>query len=506
MNGIKETELKEMNKLAQEVNEKFTINKYLKQKLEKYTNYNKLIKEILTKCMTDKKTPPLSLFTQYSNEIQKECIERKNDYNNDFSKYNLLLSECQSDLKMGKPLLSKKKNEQFTLDYIKKEKDNTINAIKDSIKLSRKYQLFREPRRDNLVNVQKGNKYIERETTKLQKNILSESKKCNKLINKIDKYKSQIFRITKNNQLLEYYIEKNKFKKNISHLYDGDYENKNDDDKDDEKDIKKIKRDFMTIENILDELLDATNEEGEKEEIIENELHSDDETVFEKKIKQKDQLNINHLKEIKNSVPGFNFKQIVFNRNKQTDIDLYTLQRRIFKKKTLNSQIIEISRKIEKLTYKLSLLNQKEETIREFVQKLQDNYESTKNMIYQKSVGNILVTNLVTDLLNNGLKEDKIVKKDEMDEFLENIPEIEEQIYEGYENEKSENEKKETKDNTKKEYEEDELDKKNTNIKVINKKFVRKKTFNLKKELLISLPGSILKKKSQRSYHRSGSK
>lgn len=509
MNGIKKNELEEIKKLAQEANTKYTLNKYLKQKLEKYIYYNNLTKGILTKCMSDKKTSSLSIFTQYSNEIQKDCIDKKNNYNNTFSKYNLLLSKCQSDISMGKPLLSQKKNEQFTLDFLKIEKDDIINAIKDSIKLSNKYHLFREPRRDNLIDAKRGNKYMERETAKLQKNILSEAKKCNKLSNKIDKYKSQIFRITKNNLLLEKYIEKNKFKKNNSHLYDGEYENKSDDDKDKEKDIKKIKKDFMTIEKILDELLDASNEEGEKEEIIDNELHSDDETVFENKIKQKNKITTTHIKEIKNIIPSFNFKQIVFNRNKQIDIDLYTLQRRIFKKKTISGQINEIYKKIEKLINDLSLLKQKEETIREFVQKLQDNYESIKNMIYQKSVGNIVQTDYITDLLNNGPKEGKNMKKDEMDEYLENIPETEEYVYKEDENEKSENEKKETKDNTKKEYEEDEIEKKIPKKNVIKKKFERKKTLNIKsrkKELLISLPRSILKKKMGKSHRRSGSK
>ena len=507
MNGIKKSELKgmnELNDLAQEANSKYTLNKYLIQKLENYRYYNKITKDTLTKCMTDKQTSPISLFAQYSNEIQKDCNDKKNDYNNYFSKYNLLLSECQSDLTMGKPLLSQKKNEQFTLDNAKIEKDNTINAIKDSINSSKKFHLFREPRRDNLIDAKKGNRYMERETAKLQKNILKGAKKCNKLSNKIDKYKSQIFRINKNNKLLENYIEKYKFKKNNSRNLEGEYENKSDDDKDDEKGIKKIKRDFMTVENLLDEILVAENEEGEKEEIIDNELHSDDETVFENKIKHKNQITTNHLDEIKKIVPGFNFKQIVFNRNKQIDIDLYTLQRRIFKKKTLNSQINETSKKIEKLTFKLTLLKQKEETIREFVQKLQDNYEYIKNMIYQKSVGNIVQTDYITGLLNNPPKDDKNMEKDKIIQFFEDIPETEEYAYK-----EDDDEKKETKDTIRKEYEEDKIEakiseKKVINIKKVNRNFQRKKTENYKhrkNEILISMP-----KKAEKSFNRSGSK
>ena len=508
MNGIKRTELEEIKKLAQEANTKYTLNKYLKQKLEKYIYYNNLTKEKITKCMAEKKASPLSLFAQYSNEIEKDCKNKINDYNNVFSKYNLLLSQCQSDITMGRPLLSQKKNEEFTLDYLKIEKDNTINAIKESIRLSKKYHLFREQRRDNLIDAKKGNKYMERETAKLQKNILSEVKKCNKLSNKIDKYNSQILRITKNNQLLEKYIEKYQFKRNISRLFDGEFENKSDDDKDNKGGLKKIRKDFMTIENILDEKLDAENEEGEKEEIIDNELHSDDETVFENKIKQKKKITTTHLKEIKTIIPSFNFKQIVFNRNKQIDIDLYTLQRRIIKKKTLSSQIGEIHRKIKKIINELSLLKEKEETIREFVQKLQDNYEYIKNMIYQKSVGNIVQTDFITDLLNKGNKEEKNIIKYGKDEFFEDIPEIEEYPYEKDgedENEKSENEK--TKDNTKK-YEEDEVEKKQKKIDK-KRKFERKKTLNIKsnkKKLLISLPRSILRRNMIKSFRRSGSK
>ena len=149
-------------------------------------------------------------------------------------------------------------------------------------------------------------------------------------------------------------------------------------------------------------------------------------------------------------------------------------------------------------------MKQKEETIREFVQKLQDNYEYIKNMIYQKSVGNIVQTDYITGLLNNPPKDDKNMEKDKIIQFFEDIPETEEYAYK-----EDDDEKKETKDTIRKEYEEDKIEakiseKKVINIKKVNRNFKRKKTENYKhrkKEILISMP-----KKAEKSFHRSGSK
>ena len=239
---------------------------------------------------------------------------------------------------MGKPILTERKNDEFTLEYSKIKINNIINSIKKNIKSSKDYHLFREPKRDNLVDIKKGNKEMEKITNELQQSMLYECKRCNKYINKIIQYKSKTKAILKNIELLKKYIEDNKFKLSnyksfspkdtinaqsihsnlnnkkssnlnyserttntsnfINKIHEKEFENNSDDDRCNNNNNNKGKKtrniimDFISIEKMFD----VSNEEGEKEKIIDNELHSDDESIFENKIKTKNQLSMKYLK------------------------------------------------------------------------------------------------------------------------------------------------------------------------------------------------------------------
>ena len=68
---------------------------------------------------------------------------------------------------MGKPILGQMRNEEFSLEYLKMKSNDIISGLKQSIKQSREYHLFREPKRNSLVDNKKGNKEIEKLTTEL---------------------------------------------------------------------------------------------------------------------------------------------------------------------------------------------------------------------------------------------------------------------------------------------------------------------------------------------------
>ena len=104
---------------------------------------------------------------------------------------------------MGKPVLKQIRAEEFALDYLKDEKDCIIKLLKKSVKSSKEFHLFREPRRDSLIDTKKGNKEIEITTSELQQNMLYECKKCNKYTHKIKKYNYQKKEIKKNIELLK---------------------------------------------------------------------------------------------------------------------------------------------------------------------------------------------------------------------------------------------------------------------------------------------------------------
>ena len=75
---------------------------------------------------------------------------------------------------------------------------------------------------------------------------------------------------------------------------------------------KKQKINFLTV----DELFDVNNHEGKSEAIIDDELHSDDEIIFEKKIKPLKKISIHYMPKIKGQVPKINLSQIEFNKKK----------------------------------------------------------------------------------------------------------------------------------------------------------------------------------------------
>ena len=534
-----------MNTLAKDAVKKITSNKFLLKKYDIFSHYNNLTKQIITKCLTEINNTPLTYFSQYSKEIENDYNNLKIDYNNIFTKFNALLDECRSDISMGKPILVEKKKEEFFLDNIKIEKEDTINSLKKSIKSSKEYHLFREPKRDNLIDIKKGTEEMERITNDLQQNMLYECKQCNKYTNRIIKYKSKLIGIKKNIELLKKYIDENKYKlsykqfsrkntknelnensnKNKSNIINSErisntsnfinkyqedeFENNSDDDKGNKKprNQNKLFKDFIKIENLFDIL----NEEGKNEEIIDNELHSDDDSVFENKIKSKNQLSTKHLEEIKKSIHSLNLKQIIFNSSKINEIDIYSLQRRKFKNKTIDKKIKEMKKKIDKSNNKLTLLKEKENIMRDFVKKLEENYEIIQPMIYQISEANIKQSNFIVDSLNGKSIFDREDEEDDKfdDNFLDNIEEVDEYEYnENEQNEKSYNEKKETKETRKDNIDEEEKKMELKILKsVLKKKAKLQKTIKHKsKKNLISIAGSSFKKHREKNIKRSRSK
>ena len=183
------------------------VNKYLKKKLEIYQKYIFLTKDTMTKCLSAKNNSSYDIFNTYINEIQKDNDFLKDDYEKKYyPKYQSLLDECFNDMSMGKPVLEQYQNEEFSLDYLKIKSEDIITGLKKSIKQSKEFHLFREPKRDVLIDFKKGDKEIVKTTTELQQNMLYECKKCNKFCNRIEKYNNQIKIINKNIEILKKYL------------------------------------------------------------------------------------------------------------------------------------------------------------------------------------------------------------------------------------------------------------------------------------------------------------
>jgi hypothetical protein len=558
MNDNMDGESKKIKILADTANKRMTINKYLHKKLEIYQKYNKLTKEIVDKCFSGKEEKPLVLFSNYSQTIQNDYEKIKKDYDNIYSKFNSLLEECRSEISMGKPIFDQKKNEEFKMDYLLIQKEDIINSLKKSITLSKQYRLFREPKRDIFINIKKGNKLSEKIANILRETVLKQCKKCNKFYNNIKLYKSKINGISNNIDLLKKYIEVHKdftlrtqnsdnkpdilgnyeMKVNLGEkLYIEDKKHNNSDENRDCHKSRKNKRNETILQFIrVENLFDLPSEEGEDEKIIDDELHSDDDTILEGKRKFPKQLSTSYLSDIKKTIPQFNFSQINFNKGKMNgEVDIYSLQRRQkYKSQDVDIQIREQKKMIDKMTYKLEILKQKESIMKDFVKKLKEKYDEIKSMIYQTTVSNITTEDFVIkslskcfndgDNYNNNDNDNNVNEKDDViieekdednvDDTLDEIfgKDVEEKFLELNENidiVKSENDNdiEETKDKKIIETKNNKEEEKKMEKKIINKKnlFIRKRSKQIE-SLPKSIFISVIKKKNQSSSKRANSK
>lgn len=440
--------------LAEESYKIMIINKFLESKIKLYKKYIDLTKNTFQNLL-DKNISPIKLFDSFINEIKKDYENLNDELQRKYPKYKNLIDECSSDMSMGKPVLNQIRAEKFVLDYLITKEEDIINGLKYSIKESKKYHLFREPKRDSLIDYKKSNNQIEKITNEIQQNMLYECKQCNKFSLKIKKFNYKIEEIKKNIRVLKKYLkeeaknsinnnneenndakneEKNEIKKkstfkkfilgklylknsvNIA-LFNENFgneeqdqnkseENNNHDSED--NNIKKTITMKINAKNILnnklkpnlkkkntiikefqkvEDLFNISSEEGEDEKLIDDELHSDDESVFEKKIKQPKKLTISYLNQIKKEIPIINLKQIEFNKVKIMDeADIYSLQRRQYKAQNIDNNIKDFKKKIERMNEKIAVIQKKEKVMKEYISKIKKKYENLKPMRHQNSV------------------------------------------------------------------------------------------------------------------------
>jgi hypothetical protein len=155
--------------------------------------------------------------------------------------------------------------------------------------------------------------------------------------------------------------------------------------KDKENVVNKGKRKKINILKI-DELLDIDNISVENEEIIDDELNSDDEVFFEKKIKPKKKISTDFLNNIKKEVPSINLSQIEFNKLKViNEADAYSLQRRNFEQGNINGKIKNIRLQIKSLSKKVSMNKKKLDAIHNFIEDVKYNYKLLRPIKVQTS-------------------------------------------------------------------------------------------------------------------------
>ena len=459
-------------------------NKFLEEKKELYNKHLNFIKSILIN-----KSNTLNIkkeITQLRDTLLLSNTSLKNEnkiLNNKLSLYQDNISKEGSFSEKQK--LINAKSDNLLLIYQIKEKNDIIKRLSNALESLRINKYFKESKRESSVNNKWGHYYITLNLNNLAEkmiyqcqNFIQYNNKCfkkekektqindkkkylNELINFYrnelgDKIKTEgskkIKNSNKNNKklLTQTMILKNE--KELS-LFEGkdDYlndnllinkevnnnlnVNKTTQFEEDENQINKYisheikkktkhknsKFNFLTV----DELFDVNNHEGKEEAIIDDELHSDEDLIFETKIKPLKKIGIHYLPKIKKQVPFINLSQIEYNKQKvMNEADLYSLQRRKFKNQNVDENIKNIKKKVKKYKYKCKLNKKKMNVFENYAKNIENNYKALKPLKIQSSLGGVKIPkiqNFFTNGINNNdnMLDDIDLGDDDMDNLEE---------------------------------------------------------------------------------------
>ncbi len=479
INDLEQQNSKELiTKLADEAKIHLNQNKYLLEIIGIFKQQIKTVKNFITNYSlnSNQLSNNCNLALKYKEQLSVLNSKLREEINKNNKKQENILNNIAQDLSLANQTLTQFSVDNFILNNTIDKFNWRIKTLNGNIESSKKYDIFREPKREtemeikqsrntiilvNLENQQKmlsfcrsyenyKTKNIKKEKQiKIYKQKISILKNFikfygnklygdeNKILDDINKKNQQNSKenekkvditkriktnpvnnkmfpmITKNNledkdivtinekeedklNLNEKNESKNKSNDNdetllnkTSLIIDNDtslFKNiYNEKDKDKENLVNKGERKKINILKI-DELLDIDNISVENEEIIDDELNSDDEVLFEKKIKPKKKISTDFLKKIKEEVPSINLSQIEFNKLKViNEADAYSLQRRNFEQGNINGKIKNIRLQIKSLSKKVSMNKKKLDAIHNFIEDVKYNYKLLRPMKVQTS-------------------------------------------------------------------------------------------------------------------------
>ena len=348
------------------------------------TNINSLSEKMMLECQN---------YIQYNNKCEKKAKEKINtnkkiDIYKDLIKYykNYLNDDNNQNIKEN---LSVKNIKNSNNNKNKKtSKDNDI--LTKSIYLNNDNKLSLFENEDNLFD---GNLMIDEEKKK------NEDKTDN---NNFINDKEQIY----STFCTDEYNYKSLFKYKSNQINYGGKNNFNS-----KKSSKSIKN-FLTV----DELFDINNHEGKTEAIIDDELHSDDETTFEIKVKPLKKITIHYIPKIKKQIPKINLAQIEFNKQKvMNEADLYSLQRRKFKMQNLEENIKTMKKKIKKLKHLCKLNKKKLIAFENYAKNIENNYKALKPLKIQSSLGGAKIPKIQKFFIDDNIKNENINEIEDID-------------------------------------------------------------------------------------------
>ena len=344
-------------------------------------NINSLSEKMMGECQN---------FILYHNKCEKREKEKKN-INKKIELYKDLIKYYNNYLNDNK---QNKNNLKINNNNVKNNKNKKTSKDKDiltkSIYLPNDNKLSLFENEDNLYD---GNLMIDEEKKKNEDNI-------DKNI------------INENEQLYSTFFNENNYKSLFKHKSNQiKYNNNNNNNNISKKSSKSIKN-FLTV----DELFDINNHEGKSEAIIDDELHSDDEAMFEIKVKPLKKISIHYIPKIKNQVPKINLAQIEFNKQKvMNEADLYSLQRRQFKMQNLEENIKTMKKKIKKIRHLCKLNKKKIIAFENYAKNIENNYKALKPLKIQSSLGGAKIPKIQKFFIDDNIENGNINEIDDID-------------------------------------------------------------------------------------------
>ena len=192
----KQKRKEEIITLAEDAKLKINQNRILSEQIDNYNKHIQMIKSFMNKYTQNAKiTESISKdnnknkfikneFINYYKELKKSIgdlrestnkVKQKYDTNNDI--YFDDISE--QNLSYKQMLL-----DSFILSYSLEQKLNIIKKLKESVHLSKDYNIFREPKRETIINTKYGEEFIDDINQDYQSHILYEIKQFNKYHNR----------------------------------------------------------------------------------------------------------------------------------------------------------------------------------------------------------------------------------------------------------------------------------------------------------------------------------
>ena len=459
--------------LADKARENIIQNKYLLEKINIFKNEIITVKNLINNFWLNSNQQKINniIASKYKEQLSLFNSNLKEEINKGQQKLKLLHKNSLSELSIEDRTLSQLSIDNFILNNTLSKLNSTTQSLNESIETSKKHEIFREPKRESIIdikqsktvfpvynlelqqkmlsycrayskyryknakklikiNIQKQNinaliDFIKTYTSKLaeesQENkpqtknnkIPNNSNINNKIIKKKGKSKGKKLKRTKTkskftNNILEQKLQeptivksndhrqnsfnkKNSLNISVNNIFNSDIKAKK------EKPTERKKINILKI----DELLDIDNIEAEDENIIDNELNSDDDVFFEKKVKPKKTINKEYISDLRKEVPIINLSQIEFNKIKViNEADAYSFQKRKLEQNNITWQIKNFKKQIKNLEKQISINKNKLKVIHNFIEDVKYNYKLLRPIKVQSSAAGNPVTYIREKLLD----------------------------------------------------------------------------------------------------------